>query len=243
MNYILFHIPHSQIKIPKIYWSICLKDKEYIHNSNIFLSDYLIDDLVPPRVHQIKFKYSRIFCDVEKFKDDKREIMASKGMGVIYTNDSQNIITNPTKEYRNKIIKFYYDKYHNKLDKRVTDILNKYHKCIIIDFHSYSDQQVLKLFDIKNAPDICIGTDVNYTSIELRSFTIDYFKRCGYSVMENYPYSGTIIPNKYIDRKKDGLLSIMIEINKRVYLSDKESFRKMDECINNFYKEIKIMKL
>ena len=44
MNYILFHIPHSQIKIPKIYWSICLKDKEYIHNSNIFLSDYLIDD-------------------------------------------------------------------------------------------------------------------------------------------------------------------------------------------------------
>lgn len=241
MNYIVFHIPHSQTKIPKIFWDISIKNKNYIYNCNILLSDYLVDNLVPPHAHQIKFKYSRVFCDVEKIKDDNKEIMADKGMGVIYTKDLYNTITHPTKDYKDKIIKSYYDKYHNKVDKRITEILNKHYRCIIIDFHSYSDEQVLKLFNIDNTPDICIGTDINYTSYELFNFTIEHFKKYGYSVKENYPYVGTIIPNKYINKKKEGLLSIMIEINKRIYLDDDKNFKKIQECINDYYEKIKIM--
>ena len=37
MNHILFHVPHASLKIPNIYWSICIKEKEYINNSNINL--------------------------------------------------------------------------------------------------------------------------------------------------------------------------------------------------------------
>ena len=43
MNYILFHIPHSSLKIPKQYWDICIKEKNYIKITNTFLSDYLTD--------------------------------------------------------------------------------------------------------------------------------------------------------------------------------------------------------
>ena len=70
MNSILFHVPHSSLKIPKQYWNICVKDKKYIKNINIFLSDYLTDKLIPSNCHKLVFRYSRLFCDVEKFKDD-----------------------------------------------------------------------------------------------------------------------------------------------------------------------------
>lgn len=76
MNYILFHVPHSSLKIPKQFWSICIKDKKYIQNANILLSDYLTDKLLPNKCHRLIFKYSRLFCDVEKFKDDAKEIMS-----------------------------------------------------------------------------------------------------------------------------------------------------------------------
>lgn len=125
MTHILFHIPHSSLKIPKMFYNICIKDKNYICKSNIFLSDYLIDKLVPNKCHKLIFKYSRLFCDVEKFVNDNKEVMSQKGMGVIYTKDCNNLITILNKKYKSKIIKSYYNKHHNKLDKMVTNILKK----------------------------------------------------------------------------------------------------------------------
>ena len=103
MNYILFHIPHSSLKIPKQYWNICIKDKQYIKSINIFLSDYLTNKLIPSKCHKLIFKYSRLFCDVEKYKDDSKEAMSKKGMGVIYTKDCDNTITIPNKKYKKKL--------------------------------------------------------------------------------------------------------------------------------------------
>ena len=71
--------------------------------------------------------------------------MSKKGMGVIYTNDCNATIAIPNKKYKSKVLKSYYDKHHNKLDKIVTNILKKYNKCIIIDFHSFTDEMVEKV--------------------------------------------------------------------------------------------------
>lgn len=238
MNYILFHIPHSSLKIPKQYWNICIKDKQYIKSTNIFLSDYLTNKLIPSKCHKLIFKYSRLFCDVEKYKDDSKEAMSKKGMGVIYTKDCDNTITISNKKYKRKIIKSYYDKHHNKLDKSVTNLLKKYNRCIIIDFHSFSDEMVKKLFNITNTPDICIGIDNTYVDEKLTNLTFEHFKNYGYSVELNHPYKGTIIPNKYFNKKENGLSSIMLEINKRIYLNNKNDFYKLKECIDDYYNKI-----
>lgn len=238
MNHILFHIPHSSLKIPKQYWNICIQDENYIKITNKFLSDYLTDKLIPDKCHKLIFKYSRLFCDVEKYKDDTKENMAKKGMGVIYTNDCDNIITKPNSKYKTKILKSYYDKHHNKLNKTVTNIINKHKKCIIIDIHSFSDEMVKKLFNIQNNPDICIGIDDNYYNLELTNLTIKHFKEYGYSIEINKPYSGTIIPNKYLNKTKTKLSSIMLEINKRTYLNNKTDFYKLKNCIEVYYKKI-----
>ena len=239
MSYILFHVPHSSLIIPKLYWNICTKDANYIDNINMELCDCLTDELLPRICHKLICKWSRLFCDVEKFKDDSKEIMSKNGMGVVYTKDYDGVaIARPTKSYKTKVIKCYYDKYHNKLNKVVTDKLKKYKKCIIIDFHSYSDTMVKKLFNAINNPDICIGVDSFYTDDKLTQLTIEHFRKYGYSVELNKPYSGTIIPNKYLHKKCDNLQSIMLEINKRCYLNSKDDYFKIKDCIADYYKMI-----
>lgn len=241
MNNILFHVPHSSLKIPNRYWNICIKDRKYIEKTNLFLSDYLTDKLIPSKCHKIIFKYSRIFCDVEKFRDDSKEGMAKKGMGVIYTNDCDTKIASFDSKYKSIVLKSYYDKYHAKLDKVVTNIIKKYNKCVIIDLHSFSSLMVEKLFGTINTPDICIGVDEFYSSEELINLTVNHFKEYGYSVFINNPYSGTMIPNKYFNKKEKRLTSIMIEINKRVYLDDRNSFYKLKNCLEEYYNKIRLL--
>jgi len=126
MSHILYHIPHASLKIPNRFWEICIVNKLNITKSNFILSDLYIDKLAPKSAHKLTFKYSRLFCDVEKFKDNQKENMFKKGMGVIYTRNLEQEITQPSPKYKSNIIKLYYDKHHQKLDKRVTEILNKY---------------------------------------------------------------------------------------------------------------------
>ena len=100
---------------------------------------------------------------------------------------------------------------------------------------------VEKLFNINNTPDICLGIDNIYTNVKLIKFTINHFKKYGYSVEINNPYSGTIIPNKYFNKKEKRLSSIMLEINKRIYLNDKMDFYKFKQCIDDYYDKIKVI--
>ena len=83
-----------------------------------------------------------------------------------------------------------------------------------------------KLFGYKDTPDICIGVDSKYTSKELTDMVKDFFIDKGYSVRINYPYSGTIVPNKYFYKEEKRLESIMIEINKRLYLGNNSKIKK-----------------
>ena len=92
-------------------------EKKYIEKTNLFMCDFLTDKIIPNKCHKLIFKYSRLFCDVERFKEDSKEEMSKKVMGTIYTNDCDNIITMPNKCYKRKVWTSYYDKYHNKLDK------------------------------------------------------------------------------------------------------------------------------
>ena len=111
----------------------------------------------------------------------------------------------------------------------VEKVLKEYKTCFIVDLHSFSDEFVLKMFNITNNPDICIGINNNYDH-NLLEITKTHFTRYGYSVKVNYPYSGSIISNKYPEVK-----SIMIEINKRIY-SNNNKFNKLATCMTEYFK-------
>ncbi len=229
---LIIHVPHTSIEVPNSFKEQLLVDYDYFEKENLFISDYRVDEFIPKGFPNIvKFDYSRMFCDVEKYLDDSKEEMSKYGMGVLYTKDS-NGIEFIKRNNKNDIISNYYKKHHDNLDNTVEKILNIYNDAFIIDLHSFSDEFVSKVLNKTNCPDICIGINDNYDKNILIN-TINYFTKNGYSVMVNYPYSGSIISNKYPYIK-----SMMIEINKRIYLSNEENYNRFYKCMMEYYKII-----
>lgn len=230
---LLIHIPHSSLYIPENYKSTSLLSPSMLDKENLFMCDFKVADLLDDKSQAIIFPYSRLYCDVERFKGEM-ENMNKYGMGYIYTKTSTGEdMFNPSDEHRKEVTEIY-DKHHKLLDDTVTNILTKYGKCIIIDLHSYSEEQVFRLFKYQDVPDICIGIEERFYSKKLTDHFIQYFESNGYTVAINYPYSGSIIPNQYFEKEDTPMISIMIEINKRVYINDFNHFKKVLKKSLNF---------
>ena len=92
MNNIVLHIPHSNLKIPCSFLKNVIIDKEVVENFNHAITDLYTSDLFGKNQYsKVIAKYSRIYCDVEKFADDNKEIMSKFGMGFIYTHTNNGI--------------------------------------------------------------------------------------------------------------------------------------------------------
>ena len=234
LNKYIIHIPHASLEILPKFKEQLMVSYSYFQKENIFISDYLIDKFVPENFNNIiKFKYSRMLCDVERYLDDDKEEMSKYGMGVLYTKDSNGkVFVNRDKD--EECIINLYKSHHKELDNMVTDVLNKKGDCFIIDLHSFSDEFVDKIFHKKNNPDICIGINKTNYDKRLLSKTISHFKKHGYSVKVNYPYSGSIISNRF-----PNVNSMMIEVNKRIYLNDSKMYDKFYNCMMKYYKLLK----
>ena len=96
---------------------------------------------------------------------------------------------------------------------------------LIVDCHSFSNE-VLPHEESDVRPDICIGTDNFHTPLELLSEVSGLFTDQGYDVAVNQPFSGTIVPLQYYG-KDQRVTSIMIEINRKLYLD--ENFNKSED--------------
>jgi hypothetical protein len=84
---IIANIPHSSIVIPKdIRESLLLNDHE-LAQELLCMTDRYCDELFACITKiggvTIKFSNSRLVLDAERFLDDEKEVMASKGMGAI----------------------------------------------------------------------------------------------------------------------------------------------------------------
>lgn len=231
-NYLLYkdykiikHIPHSSLNFPSIY-------KEFIKRSvfgndypvtNFKMTDLFVDKLFAklPGI-EIKAKYSRLYCDLERYKDDEKEIMSKIGQGYIYTKSLDGKSFN-RHLYINgldidKDIDSYYENHHNHLLKETRSILKQGKKVLILDLHSFSNEQATFLGKKPPFPDICIGINKDFSNRKLLNDVIKRIEQKGYSYQINYPYEGSIIPNGLSLQERKNITSIMIEVNKRIYL-------------------------
>jgi N-formylglutamate deformylase len=216
---IILHIPHSSTRIPC--YDGYIVDKTLWNNEFNLLTDWFTGELFYLPLPKVITPFSRIFCDVERFSDDSLEIMSQFGMGMCYTkHDNGTLMRNVTPKLREKIKSDYYDNHHKHLEFLTSDILSRYGKAIIIDCHSYPDIPLLR--DLNKElprPDFCLGTDDFHTPRNLTIGIKDYLIYKGYSVKINNPYSGTMIPLKYYQKEKQ-VMGIMIEVNRKLYMSD-----------------------
>jgi len=223
--WIITHIPHSSRVIPNdVRDQFVVNDVELKQQLDI-LTDHYTDELFSvnnPEVVNLKFPISRFVVDPERFDDDSQEPMAKQGQGVIYmkTTDLKPLRRKLSEPERTDLLNQYYRPHHKQLDSLVEKALSQHGKALIIDGHSFPDKPLaVDLNQQANRPDICLGTDPFHTPQQLIDDCTELFSKAGFSVQVNQPYVGTMVPLKYYG-KDDRVSSILIEINRRVYLRD-----------------------
>jgi len=226
--YVIFHAPHEGNCFPTE-----LMDSVIVHHSEFFsyhnkMSDTGVLQFIPKYEpsETVAFGISRLLCDVERFTDGT-EVMEKFGMGYCYEKAYDGTtIKSISDELKNMTYKYYFA-HHKKLD----EIVEQHPQGVLMfDIHSFSKEIIVNeevSMRIK-MPDICLGYDRSFCSQELIDVAKSCFEAFGFYVEENYPYSGSLIPNIVLKGKtKTFCESIMLEINKEIYLKNNE----VDEAV------------
>jgi len=175
---------------------------------------------------------SRVFLDVERFRDDTLEPMAKRGMGLAYTKTSMLEDLRRLK-YKDRILEIY-DAYHSALDRLVEQKLLRYSRCLIIDCHSFpSKPRPYQIVTDYEHIDICIGFEDLHKDESAVEIFRDNFCKKGYAVEYNTPYLGSMVSNRHYGKDKR-VKSVMIELNRRIYMDDIDTFKK-----NESYQRVK----
>jgi N-formylglutamate amidohydrolase len=162
--------------------------------------------------------YSRFVVDVERLVNDPLEKI---GQGIVYKKFNG---LHRTFEGREEIEMF---RYHANYIRDLRLMLDEH--SLLIDCHSFPSD----LSDV----DICIGYNEDWSKPS--DFVIDlvktFFEHQGYKVGINTPYSNSIAPETgYVYN------SIMIEVNKRLYMNEQtleltDGFLQLHKCLESLY--------
>jgi N-formylglutamate deformylase len=216
---------------------IVLSDADLAAELNL-MTDLFTDEIYfDPESIVIRFPISRLIVDVERFPEDIDEPMSKVGMGMIYSKTAfgRKLKRNLQTKERNELVS-QYNVHHQKLLKDVKLELNNYDKAVIIDCHSFPDHPLPCDMDQSiPRPQICIGTDLFHTPIELLQIVESYFNKNNYDVQINKPYSGTLVPIEFY-KKDHKVMSIMIEINHSLYMNERNGEKK--DTFESIKKEI-----
>lgn len=200
---IVLNIPHSSnqgIFDPEIgKWP---HNPHFVNDCVNKWTDWWTDFLFQTDIERVKsfvFPYSQFVCDVERLEDDP---MVESGQGIIYTNFGGYKRGELTEENKQILLKSR-SGYLNSIGKALTP------ESVLIDCHSFPSE----LSEV----DICIGFNEDWSFDErLVTKVFDTFKKSGYSVGLNDPYSNSLTPPADCEYK-----SLRIVVNKKVYMNEK----------------------
>jgi N-formylglutamate amidohydrolase len=103
---------------------------------------------------------------------------------------------------------------------------------LILDCHSFpSAPLAYELDQDPDRPDICLGTDAFHTPSALIESARQAASKEGFTCQINRPFSGTVVPNRYLEKDKR-IVSIRIEVNRSLYMDEDSAERsyRYDEC-------------
>jgi len=200
----LLHIPHSQTLMPVHYDELPVLHL-YRH------TDWFTDDLfMVDKADHFIFPYSRFYADMERLANDPLE---AQGMGIFYTQTPWKAVYRDLSLPEYKEVMSLYEQWHVNLKQTAEQQVKDHGYAVLVDCHSFSHHQVTQPeFEL---PDINIGTNPVGTSSELVDLIVKGFENQGYSVAVDMPYQYSIAP--IVD---DRFETVMIEINKRCYLTE-----------------------
>lgn len=198
---IVLHEPHASIEglydRQLSFWDI---DARFINEVVFRLTDWHTDFLFhgfrDERIHPVRFPYSRFVVDAERLWNDPLE---KEGQGILYRRFGDYHRHIP-KQCEKRLYDLWRGHQH-----RLKSILCE--NALLLDCHSFPEEQ--------GDVDICIGFNEDWSkpNRETVEFVVNLFEENGYSVGINYPYSNSEAPECAF-----GYQSLMLEVNKRVYM-------------------------
>jgi len=243
---LILHVPHSSDNfglLGPLFWE---KYSEQWKDRAKNLIDWYTDELFVPEEYAeeeensniipVVFDYCRTLCDVERMAHDPLE---AKGLGITYydylTTEDGPLEIQEYPLLRRGIL-CAYQEHQNVLIK----LLMQNPGAILIDCHSFSNGPTVLQPDasLNTEVDICIGFNDDFSKPDDSTIKqiADCFRKAGYKVGINTPYSNSKTVDTPIDYH-----SIMIEINKRVYMDEntlkiyQTDFLKLKNCIESVY--------
>lgn len=225
MPFCVLHIPHSASDIPADARSCLLLSDDALRRQLLLMTDWFTDHLFalsPTLATSVRFPVSRLVVDPERFPDDGQEVMASRGMGVIYTltSEGERLRESPSSVEREQLLGRFYEPHHFALLQAVDAALAAHNSCLVIDCHSFPSQPLPFELDKSPArPDICVGTDGFHTPAWLVDAARDLFESAGFSVAIDRPFSGALVPAVHL-RRNAFVVALMIEVNRRLYMHE-----------------------
>lgn len=226
--WIILHIPHASTHIPAEYGHDFLLSERELREEQRALVDHRTDELFDlrlPGVTKVTALVSRLLVDMERWEEDSREPMATRGMGVLYerTLDGSPLRRIPEGR-REELLERYYRPHHEALTRACDTALRTRGRVLIIDCHSYPREALACEFQPQETrPEICLGTAGIHTPEFLVDLAVTACERAGFTVGVDSPYDGSVVPQKYLD-ENPGVMSLMIEVRRDLYLEDSEAW-------------------
>jgi N-formylglutamate deformylase len=218
----ILHVPHSSYSIPAdVRDQFVLSDGE-LSAELLLMTDAFVDELFSwPAATVVKFPWSRLVVDVERFPEDADEPMSRMGMGIVYTRTAAGgVLRRPLQLEEKQSLMSLYEAHHQALSQQVADELALTGRALIVDCHSFPSRPLPCDPDQSTPrPQFCLGTDPLHTPATLARSVATELETMGCSVAVNQPYSGTLVPLDFW-RKDRRVASMMIEINRSLYMDE-----------------------
>jgi len=227
---LIVHIPHASVEIPEAVAETFLLAPSALQEELRVMTDHYTDELfwLPASIATlVRYPYSRLVADPERFVEDEREPMAKAGMGVLYERSSsgEKLRKALSMGEREQLLAQTYWPHHKHLERSVALALTQHVRCLIIDAHSFASSPLPHEADQDaDRPDICLGSDEYHTPRQLVGRATECFQNLGYRVAENRPFAGTLVPAGFY-RHNPQVWSLMIEVNRSLYI-DEQSLQK-----------------
>lgn len=232
-SFTVLHIPHASTRIPEWARPSLVPGDAALRDELLWMTDWFTDEIFDcPGAERVVFPASRLVLDPERFVNDDQEVMASRGMGVIYTRTSSGELLRPppSTQERECLINSLYVPHHQRLAEAVGRALEAHGRALVIDCHSFpSVPRPYEIDQTPNRPEVCIGTDGFHTPGWLVRSAEEAFQSRGMGVEIDRPFSGTLVPSRYY-RLDQWVLSVMVELRRDIYMDEATG-----ERLSNFH--------
>jgi len=221
------HVPHSSTNVPSGYRADFVVSDHELESELLMMTDRFTDELAASATGLggtvLVNRVSRLVMDPERFADDGAEPMARRGMGAVYLSRCDGHALRRadfSSEDRRRIMSALYEPYHAALEQLVSEMLDRFDRCLLIDLHSFP-QSALPYEDATLArPDLCIGFDDAHLDEVLCNRWASQIRGRGLEVGYNTPFAGSLVPSRFY-RRDSRVRSLMVELRRDRYMDER----------------------